>query len=400
MPAKALRGIVALWMVWSVIVIGFQTFVDLRYQPNRPDRALAWTPNETGRSGQDGKPYLLDPFLNHQVSFDSEFYLSIALAGYDDPSLRTASTPEGPLSLNYAFFPLYPLFMRVVGQPLIWAGLTPLQAMTAAGVAISLAGALIGLLALYHLDPMSEKRSLFYLLIFPSAFFMATVFTEGLFIGLAFAALALASRDRLWLAAGCAVLAVWTRSVGVLLIIPLLIGWLRVARTAGWRITPVLIVRALPVLLPILAYGLWMLTLGQPFGLVQENFFGRSTFNLWSLGGGILDALAVIGAGDNPQAVTYFLLEAAGVLLALVCSLWMIRHDPAVGLFSLAALVLAVTSGAPQSLIRYVLPLPAVFLALSRLAARSPTFDRAWTMASLLLLAMQSSLFTFDMWVA
>jgi hypothetical protein len=46
-----------------------------------------------------------------------------------------------------------------------------------------------------------------------------------------------------------------------------------------------------------------------------------------------------------------------------------------------------------------VVVIPPLFLFLGRLG-RYPAFDRGWTVFSVLLLGMQTSLFTWDMWVA
>jgi hypothetical protein len=95
----------------------------------------------------------------------------------------------------------------------------------------------------------------------------------------------------------------------------------------------------------------------------------------------------------------YCLLEIASLILALVTCLFTLRRYLPIALFSLAVLVISTTSRAPQSLIRYALVLPSLYIFLARLG-RFRVFDRAWTILSLLLLAMQASLFTWDMWVA
>ncbi|MDZ4771445.1 MAG: mannosyltransferase family protein [Chloroflexota bacterium] len=393
------RMLIGLWLVWALIVIGFMTIADTRYAPDRPDNALEWTPGETGRRGQANKPLLLDPFMNRQVSFDSEFYLSIALYGYDDPALRTADTPDGDLSLNYAFFPLYPLAMRVVMTPLSVIGLNGVAAATAAGVMLSLLGTLIAVVALYDIDPTIGGRSVFYLLIFPTAFFMTTVYTEGLFIGLAFGCLALARRKHLLAAGILAALATWTRSVGVVLVVPLLFAWVRLLDWRALRLTPGIIVRGLAVLLPIAAYLIWNAALGRQFTLVQENFFGRAPFNFEAMFDGIERAIDALITGDNLQMRAYYGIEFFGVALATIAIVFVAWRDPDIALVSALLLGIALTSGAPQSLIRYVLPIPAIYLMLGRLG-RYAVFDRAWTLLSLLLAGMQISLFAFDMWVA
>jgi len=231
--SPAIRNLILIWLSWALIVIGFQTLVQERLQPNRPDRATEWTPNETARTSQRGKIYLLEPFMNNQVSWDSEFYLSIATAGYDDPAIRLVDIPGGQsYAMNYAFFPFYPLVMQIVRAPFtLLPGMTPIAASTLAGVLVALVGTLAGMLALYDLvrDRMGDEggvRAAFYLLIFPTGFFLAQVYTEGLFIGLAFGCLALLHRQRLLPAAILAALATLTRSVGVFLVIPLALAWL------------------------------------------------------------------------------------------------------------------------------------------------------------------------------
>lgn len=398
------RRVVLLWLAWAGIMIGFQTLVSERYQPNRPDRALEWTPNETGRTSQRGRPYLLDPFMNNQVAWDSEYYLSIATAGYDDTDVLSANTPEGEIALNYAFFPLYPLIMSVVRVPFTLLTETPIAASVAAGMLIALLGTLGGMIALYDIarDELGEDgalRTVFYLLIFPSAFFLAQVYTEGLFIGLAFGSLALLRRQKLLYAALLAALATLTRSVGVLLIVPLALAWLSTIDRKAFRLTPELIGRGVLVFAPLMAYGLWRLTLGHPFTLVEENYFGRELFNFDSFSRGVTFAFEQFMAGENRQMRAYYGMEFAAVVLAVITSLFTLRRYPGLTLFGLLAIVISVTSGAPQSLIRYMLPVPAIYLALGRWG-RAPVFDRAWTLLSLLVLGMQVSLFTFDMWVA
>ncbi len=407
--ASPKRQIIALWLAWAFILVGFQTMVDARYQPMRPDRALDWTPQETGRTSQNDKPYLLETFMNRQVSWDSEFYISIAIAGYDDPAIRVADTPNGPLALNHAFFPLYPLLMSFMTGLLTPLGMNAIATASLAGVLIALGGTLLAMYALYdiaraELDESGGLRASFYLLIFPSSFFLAQVYTEGLFIGLSFSALALMRRKN-WLWAGtCAMLATWTRATGGLLIIPLWIAWLLEIRNYHlqnglWPSARSLIVNSASMTLPLVAYLVWRAALGHSFELVEANFFGRALLNVGAFWDGFQKAITSIINGDNSQMRVYYLLEFGAVLIALIACLATWRRYPLISLYGIAALFVSVTSGAPQSLIRYVLVIPSLFIMPARLGANI-VFDRAWTTACILLLGMQVSLFTFDMWVA
>ncbi len=431
---RSFRMIVLIWIAWAAIIIGFQTLVTNRFQPDRPDYATIWTDAETLRTSQRGWIYLTEPFMNRQVSFDSEYYLGIAVGGYGDEQTHSMRTGSGTTySLTYAFFPLYPFAMRVVAAPLSLFGLTPIAAATLAGVIISLLGTLGAMIALYDItrDELGEEggiRTAFYLLIFPASFFLAMVYTEGLFAGLAFGSLALMRRRRLLLAGVLAALATWTRSIGLLLIIPLafslltLLDWSAVRarigrRTAadpdisaasapdspsspawqGWLRT--LAPGLVAVVLPLAAYLIWQQALGREFTIVEEQWFGRGLFHLDSMVEGWLYAFEQIISGEFLARRVYYLLEIAAVAIAAVACLLTARRYPLIALFSLCALVLPITTGWPQSLIRYVLAAPALYIFLSRWG-RSTVFDRVWTTASVMLLSMQTALFAWDMWVA
>ncbi len=244
-----LQKILPLWLAWALLVIGFQAFATARFLPQWPDRAQEWTQNSTGANYQKGDVYLLDPFMNDQVAWDSEYYLGIATGGYNDlriPTLTTrgeiipANSPganlKGSYSLSYAFFPLYPWTIWLFHWPLKIFGLDPIATSTLGGVIVSALGTLAGMLALYDLtcDSLEEDgamRAVFYLLIFPTGFFLIQVYSEGLFIGLAFGCLAMLKR-RQWIpAALLGAAAALTRAVGVALVIPMGIAWIR---TSEW----------------------------------------------------------------------------------------------------------------------------------------------------------------------
>jgi hypothetical protein len=91
-------------------------------------------------------------------------------------------------------------------------------------------------------------------------------------------------------------------------------------------------------------------------------------------------------------------MEVGTVLLAFIASLWLLRRDPAVALFSLSVVSFSVFSGSAQSMARYMLIAPALYIFLAQLG-KNRTFDRAWTVFSILLLGMEASLFAVDMWV-
>jgi hypothetical protein len=397
----------------------------------RPDPAVPWSKSETAATSNRGKIYLLEPFMNKQVAWDSEYYLGIAVGGYDDPAAGRVTNPMTgqPVIKNYSFFPLYPLVMSAVLKPLAWLGMEPLAAGVAAGLGVTLLGTLAGMLALWHLafglfDQASAGRAVFYLLIFPTAFFFAMVYTEGLFIGLAFWSLLL-SRRRQWLWASIlAGLAAWTRAHGIALFIPLALAWWSEVRRpstgeGAWlpapdgpsepqvpgqagqplrlSLSPARLVQGALALLPLASYAAWRMSpLGKGWAELQSFYFGRGVLAVGKTLGDI--GYMYEYAQTQPQAAVYFSLEAAAVLLALAAAVWLLKYDRPVALFGLAVILLSVFSGSAQSMARYMLIAPPTYLLLARLG-RSQAFDRLWTLASILLLGMSAMLFAFDFWV-
>jgi hypothetical protein len=411
----AVAVLVAVWLAWAGCLLVFQELVQERLRIERPDPVLVWTADETGVRRNENRPYLREPVLNSHVAFDSEYYLSIAVFGYDDPDVGEMQPRDGspPIPLNYAFMPLYPLVMRVLAAPLTAIGLGPVAAATVAGVLVSLAAALGAVLALFsiarrRLGDAGGIRAGVFLLVFPTGFFLAQVYTEALFLALALGSLALLAQRRPLLAASLAVLATWTRPIGVVMVLPIaltLIDHLRAPSEPGSELGPKrwprreLVAWGIAVALPIGAYLAWSISpLGQAFSTVQREYFGQQPL---AIGASWENWSAVLSSWSDarPETRVYYSLEIGAVALAAISSLWAIRQWPGVALFSLAALLIPLTSGAPQSMVRYVLAVPAIFLLLARLGA-NPAFDRAWMVASTLLMGLLVTLFAFDFWVA
>ena len=432
---KPVYKILFIWLAWALILIGYQGLVQARFQPNRPDKALSWTPNETNANSNKGKVYLLDPFLNSQVAWDSEYYLSIATVGYDDPAVQGIRTnfnwgnpqycvpgkPPECYSRNYAFFPFYPNVSRIVAAPFRALPLTPIAASTLASVLVSLLGTLGAMLALYDLtrDELEESgamRAAFYLLIFPSSFFLAQVYTEGLFVGLAFGSLAFLKR-RNWLLAGLlAAFAALTRAAGGLLFVPLIVTWaLDVYKLINYKLLNAntgsaetdqrkAIGRALFNLLcvfgPVFAYLAWNATLGDAFRIVEDLYFGRGFLFDQAVFKASLEAWAGAYksfASSNLQARAYYGVEFAAIIIAVAACALTFKRYPLVSTFGLLVIVFSFFSGAAQGMHRYVLAAPSIFILLARWG-KNPVFDRSWTLISLLTMGLMATLFSFDFW--
>src|SRR5918998_995306 len=139
--------------------------------------------------------------------WDAPHYLDIARMGY---------VSEGVEARWIVFFPLYPWLVRAASFPLRDE---LLAAFFVSGVASVAAGVLLYRLA--RADGETEgvaRASVFYLLVFPTAYFLHIGYNESLFLALALGAF-LAARSRLWWAAGLlGGLAALTRINGVVLL--------------------------------------------------------------------------------------------------------------------------------------------------------------------------------------
>ena len=86
---RPLATLVGIWLVWAVVLLGYQELVAMRFAPERPDGVLEWTATETELRSHAHQPFLLDPTLRAHTAWDSEFYLAIAVHGYDSPDVAT-----------------------------------------------------------------------------------------------------------------------------------------------------------------------------------------------------------------------------------------------------------------------------------------------------------------------
>jgi Gpi18-like mannosyltransferase len=176
--------------------------------------------------------------------WDSQHYLSIASTGYEFYGQRWP---------NAAFFPLYPLLIRATA-PLI-GGSEMVAALVLAQ--LGLFGALLLLydLLAHDFGRAVAYRSLLLLLLAPTSFFFAAIYSESLALLLLVATLWAIGRERWWLAGTAGFLLALTRLPGVLIAPIILFAYLQ---RLGWRwraIRP----PALAALLPPIGLGLFML---------------------------------------------------------------------------------------------------------------------------------------------
>lgn len=147
--------------------------------------------------------------------WDTGWYVGISQHGYTPSSLHQVISQQ----TNIAFFPLYPLIMRFLG---LVTGNYYL-----AGLIISNFCLIISCVYLYRLTRIdygedTSIKSIKYLLLFPVSFILSGVFTESLYLTLTLMCFYYARTGKWYLAGITGFFLSLTRSVGVLVVLPLL----------------------------------------------------------------------------------------------------------------------------------------------------------------------------------
>lgn len=151
-------------------------------------------------------------WLGSLVRFDAGWYLKIASGGYvynGDPTIEQ----------NVAFFPLYPLLVR--GVSVVTGAQDANAGLIVANVCAVGAVLLLAALARDLFDARTAWLAVALLAFFPTAFFLSAPYTESLALLLCVAFFLLLLRGRFALAALCAGAATATRSICVVLLLPL-----------------------------------------------------------------------------------------------------------------------------------------------------------------------------------
>jgi Gpi18-like mannosyltransferase len=207
-PASRLAGWTdALKHVWAIYLATHLVMLILTY--------LATLFTSQRASGQHAVLQTLLFFWNR---WDTNHFVGIATSGYSQP-------------VDTAFFPLYPLLIHLVSFVIRSPLVSALIIANVAGLGV--------LLVFYRLvaEEFGEERaerSVLYLAIFPTAFFLAAGYSESLFLLCALGGFYAMRRGHWWLAGLAMFFAALTRSTGVALVLPFCYEYLR-QRDFQWK---------------------------------------------------------------------------------------------------------------------------------------------------------------------
>jgi Gpi18-like mannosyltransferase len=318
------------------------------------------TPNADG--------WLFSPhrWLDSWGRWDTYWYMDIVKHGY---YLRGALDQE---QSNVAFFPLYPFFVKFFSHlfPVVWQ--TP-AVILSIGVIISNLCVIAALILFYRLvrnliDAEVAAKSVRYLLLFPTGFFLSCFYTESLFLLLSLMAFGFALKKRWAIAAMAGALLALTRPQGVFILLPL--AW-QYMESCHWKLSKIRL------------NGLWLLTI--PVGLLM---FLVSLYPMTHSLTAPFDIQVTWGKEQsypwttllNPQDYMPYTTPIDQMVLvgSLVIALIAFRSLPSksYGIYALALLLPTLFTGILRSSSRYSLVVFPLFMVMGQIAQRYPLCDR------------------------
>ncbi len=206
---KEIFSILGLFMAWRVIIWLIAFIGQGRFALNS-DQAYGWSANAAQDWIQN-----IPSFLRYWARWDSGWYIGLAEKGY-------YWNAPGDWS-NVVFFPLYPQIVRFLGYILD-------NQFFIAGIIVSSLATLFSCFYLYRLvkfelEKKSALRSVLYLLIFPTSIFLASIYTESLFILTAVASIYHARKGQWYAASLWGFLVTLTRPSGIIILAVLLLEY-------------------------------------------------------------------------------------------------------------------------------------------------------------------------------
>ena len=324
--------------------------------------------------------FLLYPFGN----FDGVYYLLIAVKGY---------------TVNAGFFPLFPLLIHIASLP--FGNILPFdprQYFTAT-ILVNLSF-LLSLIIFYKLIKLDFKEniavwSIVFLLIFPTSFFFAVIYSESLFLLLSLISFYFARKKKWFLAGIIGALLSATRLVGIAIFPAVLYEYFKneknksLGKLASILLTP----------LGLISYSFYnFLKWGNPFYFIQAQgkFANNRTVDSIILLPQTLFRYIKILFSIKPNIyewwVAFLELSFFVFVLSLLFVAWKKKIRISYLIFGILCFLIPASSGTFSALPRYILPIFPLFIALALI--ENKTFKIIYCAISLALLFLFFMLFS------
>lgn len=327
------------------------------------------------------------PLLNAFSRWDAGWYHSVAKEGYRFKPGRQSNT---------AFFPLYPIAMRLVHE---FLPSTTDAGWMLSGVIVSNAALLVALcyfvlLLRLDFDDQTSARAVLYLLVFPTSFFFSAVYSESLFLAVTIAAFYHARRNQWLLAGAFAGAATLTRSPGILLILPLLTEYMA-QRGFRWREIRLNVLALAIIPCCLVAHMMYLR------GSVGNVMAVQDAQRAWGGEWGVLASpwRPIVRFLRQPfmfNDVTNVIFTAAALALVVLAT---VRLRLSYGVYAVACYLFVTSWGSFESMPRYMLVIFPAFIALARLG-RNSLVGGAYLIGATGLSALFMMRFALWRWVA
>jgi Gpi18-like mannosyltransferase len=356
LPLWAASSLAALAFIITFIGIGIYADATLYNftEPNAPS---------SGRG-------LPDSFYATFLKYDGDHYKNIANNGYT--------------ALDTAFFPLYPLLVKGVSY---MTGISVDMALFVISFAFLVASAIV--VSYWIQFELKKRRSklshwtvLSLIAFFPTSFYLALGYTESLFIFVTIASLFAFRRGHYWLAAAFIALATATRVQGGALAIFFLLEYVMSRKWHDWK-------KLIPVFAAPIGLVCYMIYLTVAFGNPFEFIAAQQNW-------GRLDGNIITNLISSFRTPYLWYLPVLGIML---WSVWRYLGKTWF-VYCLIFILIPLSSGRLDSINRYIVGLPPLFLALSLYLETKPIQLRMLFIgSSIFLLAWNILLFTNTYWV-
>ncbi len=383
MKEDRVSSVVLLFFGWLALVILFAFFVYKLVRPAGVDVVL----------GPRG-------FFRSFFFYDGDWFIAIAKYGYSGLTAGLKLDPSTNIYIGTAFFPLYPALIRIFSYPFFGN-------YEAAALFVNWAATLGFLIYLFKLVKLESHdsghdafRTCLFVLLFPTAIFLALGYSEAVFLLAATASFYHARRSS-WIWAGIwGALACLSRIVGLVVLAAVV---LEALRQSGWKLSRLRPRMAALALIP-LGFVAYLAFLQIRFDNMlvflkaQKEGWDRS-FNLAAL---YEAPKRLFTAGINSPDFVEALYLVAFLVLFVVLTVMVFRwYGLPMGILALGFLAAAVlTSPASHPLLsanRLVLVSFPAFMVLGRWG-RNRTFERVYLVMGTMGLALFTVLFIKGFW--
>lgn len=332
MRKNELKKIIYIFLIYKILII-----------------SVAYTsyliPEEFTRRKHSDLP-ILDPF----AQLDARAYLDIAKNGYNAEFNGTS---------NYGWYPLYPLLIRLfslIGYEL--------SAFLISNIFSFIAVYLLYILVKEELGEKNAHRSLFYLLFFPSAFFLTVMYTESLFLTLTLAMFILAKREEWFYVGILGFLVSLARVQGILLLFPMAYMYARKKKFKIKNIDKNAIFLLLIIAGSATIFSYYYLATGDP--LVHFKTYGRYAREISPPWESIINTLTEISKSTSYAEIFLDSLNIFIIISMFALVYISLKHmKREYSIYFFASLLLPFFSSSLASMTRFVLVAFPVFMALA-----------------------------------